>query len=132
MLLIASGDEVLRHDNRHRNQRVIRRMNAFAPPHRDTDVATVHSGQSWSLNVCRLLSEWLSGDPERKIHFYAVPSKEKWPFHTQVHDYVTNYPRIAYGVRCNSTLDRLRKDVVEEIHNDWQPHEPESAKTRHM
>ncbi len=57
----------------------------------------VHSGQSISLAVCKGLNDWLSGNPEQQVYFVAVPSKEKWLFHTIIYNVVTNFPPVAYG-----------------------------------
>ena len=81
---------------------------------------SVHSGQAWSLVVCRALDEWLSANPERTIEFHAVPSKRKWPFHFKIHEHLKNYPCIALGKRQDTTIDCLRKDAVEKVLEEWR------------
>lgn len=81
---------------------------------------SVHSRQSLSLAVCKTLTAWMAGDPDRQVHFYAVPSKSKWPFHTGIHDYVTKFPRVAYGSKPFTSLDRIRKDAVDMTLEEWQ------------
>ncbi len=78
------------------------------------------------MTVCLIscvqgLSDWLSGDPECRVYFAAVPSKEKWPFHTIVHNVVTKFPCVAYGNRpMRVTLDRVCKDEVEKALDEWR------------
>jgi hypothetical protein len=81
---------------------------------------SVHSGQSWSITVCKSLDAWLAADADRTVRFYAVPSKSKWPFHTIVHNHVTKYPRVALGARHTTTLNRVRKDKVEKALEEWR------------
>jgi hypothetical protein len=51
---------------------------------------SVHAGQGHSLEVCRLLANWLGADPERSVIFVKVLSCLEWGFHKDVHDYVTD------------------------------------------
>ncbi len=81
---------------------------------------SVHSGQSVLLAVCKSLSNWLSGNPEWRVYFVAVPSKEKWPFHTIVHDIMTKFPGVAYDNRpMHTTLNHIHKDEVKKSLEDW-------------
>lgn len=82
---------------------------------------SVHSEQSVSLAVCKGLDTWLSGDPECKVYFTAVPSKEKWPFYTIFHDMVTNFPQVAYSSKPACVmLDHVQKDKVEKALDEWR------------
>ncbi|CAA7271825.1 unnamed protein product [Cyclocybe aegerita] len=49
----------------------------------------VHSGQAFSLSVCRALQEWFEADDLRRITFVYVPSALRWDIHGEAHKYVT-------------------------------------------
>ncbi len=91
------------------------------------------------INSIPRMKKWLLGTPDAEsdakiwgqceqnltqltlwITTMAIPSEEKWPFHTIVHDVVTKFPYIAYGNRpIQVTLDRVCKDEVEKSLNKW-------------
>ncbi|CAA7263691.1 unnamed protein product [Cyclocybe aegerita] len=48
--------------------------------HRVVD-PSVHSGQAFSLSVCRALQEWFEADDLRRITFVYVPSALRWDIH---------------------------------------------------
>ncbi|CAA7271828.1 unnamed protein product [Cyclocybe aegerita] len=56
--------------------------------HRAVDPG-VHSGQAFSLSVCRALQEWFEADDLRRITFVYVPSALRWDIHGEAHKYVT-------------------------------------------
>ncbi|CAA7267366.1 unnamed protein product [Cyclocybe aegerita] len=56
--------------------------------HRAVDPG-VHSGQAFSLSVCRVLQEWFEADDLRCITFVYVPSALQWDIHGEAHKYVT-------------------------------------------
>ncbi|CAA7267776.1 unnamed protein product [Cyclocybe aegerita] len=56
--------------------------------HRAVDPG-MHSGQAFSLSVCRALQEWFEVDDLRRITFVYVPSALRWDIHGEAHKYVT-------------------------------------------
>ncbi|CAA7263221.1 unnamed protein product [Cyclocybe aegerita] len=67
--------------------------------HRAVDPG-VHSGQAFSLSVCRALQEWFEADDLRRITFVYVPSTLRWDIHGEAHKYVTKLK-----VRAGRLLD---------------------------
>ncbi|CAA7267579.1 unnamed protein product [Cyclocybe aegerita] len=53
--------------------------------HRAVDPG-VHSGQAFSLSVCRALEEWFEEDDLHRITFVYVPSALRWDIHGEAHN----------------------------------------------
>ncbi|CAA7270641.1 unnamed protein product [Cyclocybe aegerita] len=75
--------------------------------HRAVDPG-VHSGQAFSLSVCRALQEWFEADDLRRITFVYVPSAMRWGIHGEAHKYVTEL-KVRVGRRkTDNSIDALR------------------------
>ncbi|CAA7258924.1 unnamed protein product [Cyclocybe aegerita] len=75
--------------------------------HRAVDPG-VHSGQAFSLSVCRVLQEWFEADDLRHITFVYVPSALRWDIHGEAHKYVTEL-KVRVGRRkTDNSIDMLR------------------------
>ncbi|KAF5355016.1 hypothetical protein D9756_005205 [Leucocoprinus leucothites] len=80
---------------------------------------SIHSSQSHSIQVCRLLSDWLTAKPSRSIDFWDVPSKWRWKPHLKVHKDVTS-TRIHAPPRLGATLDFLRRKITNDCQKSWE------------
>ncbi|KAF5355017.1 hypothetical protein D9756_005204 [Leucocoprinus leucothites] len=67
---------------------------------------SIHLSQTHSIQVCRLLSDWLTAKPSHSIDFWDVPSKWRWKPHLKVHKDVTS-TCIHAPPRLGATLDFL-------------------------
>ncbi|KAF5351095.1 hypothetical protein D9756_008474 [Leucocoprinus leucothites] len=67
---------------------------------------SIHSSQLQSIQVCRLLSNWLTAKPSRSINFWDIPSKWRWSPHLKVHNDITS-TRIHAPSHTGATLDFL-------------------------
>ena len=90
---------------------------------------SVHSGQTHSLAVVRILSRWLSGDPRRTAHFVEVPSSFEWGPQRQAHDFARGLA-VAMGRNPWRSLDFVRKQVTTRALSDWQTQFKESSSYR--
>ncbi|CAA7270896.1 unnamed protein product [Cyclocybe aegerita] len=63
--------------------------------HRAVD-PSVHSGQAFSLSVCRALQEWFEADDLCHITFVYAPSALRWDIHGEAHKYVTELKDPTY------------------------------------
>ncbi|CAA7270662.1 unnamed protein product [Cyclocybe aegerita] len=61
---------------------------SMSSAHRAVDPG-VHSGQAFSLSVCRALQEWFEADDLCHITFVYVPSALRWDIHGEAHKHAT-------------------------------------------
>ncbi|CAA7267376.1 unnamed protein product [Cyclocybe aegerita] len=77
--------------------------------HRAVD-PSVHSGQAFSLSVCRALQEWFEADDLHRITFVYVPSALQWDIHGEAHKYVTEL-KVRVGPVLNGSPLAIYKHV---------------------
>ncbi|CAA7267587.1 unnamed protein product [Cyclocybe aegerita] len=86
--------------------------------HRAVDPG-VHSGQAFSLSVCRALQEWFEADDLRRITFVYVPSAMRWDIHGEAHKYVTEL-KVRVGRRkTDNSIDALRSRAAHSVLDSW-------------
>ncbi|CAA7264634.1 unnamed protein product [Cyclocybe aegerita] len=86
--------------------------------HRAVDPG-VHSGQAFSLSVCRTLQEWFEADDLRRITFVYVPSALRWDIHGEAHKYVTEL-KVRVGRRkMDNSIDALRSRAAHSVLDSW-------------
>ncbi|CAA7270791.1 unnamed protein product [Cyclocybe aegerita] len=78
--------------------------------HRAVDPG-MHSGQAFSLSVCRALQEWFEADDLRRITFIYVPSALRWDIHGEAHKYVTEL-KVRVGRRKTDNYPRFLGDIA--------------------
>ena len=71
------------------------------------------------MAVCRLLSDWLEAMPARRVLFVEVPSKMKWGIQHKAHARANDLPPISHGIRPETTLDKVRKDLTDSCLDAW-------------
>ncbi|CAA7261906.1 unnamed protein product [Cyclocybe aegerita] len=92
--------------------------NSMPSPHRAVDPG-VHSGQAFSLSVCRALQEWFEADDLRRITFVYVPSAMRWDIHGEAHKYVTEL-KVRVGCRkTDNSIDALRSQAAHSVLDSW-------------
>ncbi|CAA7267560.1 unnamed protein product [Cyclocybe aegerita] len=74
--------------------------------HRAVD-PSIHSGQAFSLSVCRALQEWFEADDLRHITFVYVPSALRWDIHGEAHKYVTELKVRVGRCKTDNSIDTL-------------------------
>ena len=79
---------------------------------------SVHSGQGHSLAVCRALSNWFTGHPDRTIKFVQVPSSLKWGLQYRAHLYAREL-RAGVGVNPHRSFDFVRQRVTKTALDRW-------------
>ncbi|CAA7270890.1 unnamed protein product [Cyclocybe aegerita] len=86
--------------------------------HRAVDPG-VHSGQAFSLSVCRTLQEWFEADDLRRVTFVYVPSALRWDIHGEAHKYVTEL-KVRVGRRkTDNSIDALRSRAAHSVLDSW-------------
>ncbi|CAA7264639.1 unnamed protein product [Cyclocybe aegerita] len=86
--------------------------------HRAVD-PSVHSGQAFSLSVCRTLREWFEVDDLCCITFVYVPSALQWDIHGEAHKYVTEL-KVRVGCRkTDNSLDVLHSRAAHSVLDSW-------------
>ncbi|CAA7271388.1 unnamed protein product [Cyclocybe aegerita] len=86
--------------------------------HRAVDPG-VHSGQAFSLSVCRILKEWFEADDLRCVTFVYVPSALRWDIHGEAHKYVTEL-KVRVGRRkTDNSIDALRSRAAHSVLDSW-------------
>ncbi|CAA7270835.1 unnamed protein product [Cyclocybe aegerita] len=86
--------------------------------HRAVDPG-VHSGQAFSLSVCRVLQEWFEADDLRHITFVYVPSALRWDIHGEAHKYVTEL-KVRVGRRkTDNSIDTLHSKATHSVLDSW-------------
>ncbi|CAA7261915.1 unnamed protein product [Cyclocybe aegerita] len=86
--------------------------------HRAVDPG-VHSGQAFSLSVCRALQEWFEADDLRRVTFVYVPSALRWDIHGEAHKYVTEL-KVRVGRRkTDNSIDTLRSRAAHSVLDSW-------------
>jgi hypothetical protein len=81
---------------------------------------SVHASQGHSLEVCRMLADWLGADPEQSVTFVKVLSCLKWGFHKDVHDYVMDLDSwVSMGKRPYTSIDYARKCATDTCQDEW-------------
>ncbi|CAA7267578.1 unnamed protein product [Cyclocybe aegerita] len=86
--------------------------------HRAVDPG-VHSGQAFSLSVCRALEEWFEEDDLHRITFVYVPSALWWDIHGEAHKYVTEL-KVRVGRRkTDNSIDTLRSRAAHSVLDSW-------------
>ncbi|CAA7271400.1 unnamed protein product [Cyclocybe aegerita] len=86
--------------------------------HRAVDPG-VHSGQAFSLSVCRALQEWFEADDFRRITFVYVPSALRWDIHGEAHKYVTELKVRVGGCKTDNSIDALRSRATHSVLDSW-------------
>ncbi|CAA7270840.1 unnamed protein product [Cyclocybe aegerita] len=80
---------------------------------------SVHSGQAFSLSVCRALQEWFEADDLHCITFLYVPSALHWDIHGKVHKYVTEL-KVRVGRRkMDNSIDVLHSQAAHSVLDSW-------------
>ncbi|CAA7264614.1 unnamed protein product [Cyclocybe aegerita] len=86
--------------------------------HRAVD-PSMHSGQAFSLSVCRALQEWFEADDLHRITFIYVPSALRWDIHGEAHKYVTEL-KVRVGCRKTAnSIDMLRSRATHSVLDSW-------------
>ncbi|CAA7268127.1 unnamed protein product [Cyclocybe aegerita] len=86
--------------------------------HRAVD-PSVHSGQAFSLSVCRTLQEWFEADDLCRVTFVYVPSALRWDIHGEAHKYVTEL-KVRVGRReTDNSIDALRSRAAHSVLDSW-------------
>ncbi|CAA7264621.1 unnamed protein product [Cyclocybe aegerita] len=86
--------------------------------HRAVD-PSMHSGQAFSLSVCRALQEWFEVDDLCCITFIYVSSALWWDIHGEAHRYVTEL-KVRVGRRkTDNSIDTLRSQAVHSVLDSW-------------
>ncbi|CAA7271401.1 unnamed protein product [Cyclocybe aegerita] len=86
--------------------------------HRVVD-PSMHSGQAFSLSVCRALQEWFKADDLRHITFVYVPSALWWDIHGEAHKYVTEL-KVRVGHRkTDNSIDVLCSRAAHSVLDSW-------------
>jgi hypothetical protein len=81
---------------------------------------SIHTGQGHSLEVCRVLAEWLRADPKQLVTFVKVLSCLEWGFHKDVHDYVTDLGSwVSMGRHPYTSIDYARKCATDACQDEW-------------
>ncbi|CAA7268151.1 unnamed protein product [Cyclocybe aegerita] len=95
--------------------------------HRAVD-PSVHSGQAFSLSVCRALQEWFEVDNLHRITFVYIPSALRWDIHGEAHKYVTELKvRVGFLDSWSSTFQDPTyqgSEFLELQQPDGQPLQP--------
>ncbi|CAA7271826.1 unnamed protein product [Cyclocybe aegerita] len=86
--------------------------------HRAVD-PSVHSGQAFSLSVCRVLQEWFEVDDLRRITFIYVPSALRWDIHGEAHRYVTELKVRVGRCKTDNSIDALRSRAAHSVLDLW-------------
>ncbi|CAA7267774.1 unnamed protein product [Cyclocybe aegerita] len=99
-------------------QHIIVFTDSMGSAHRAVD-PSVHSGQAFSLSVCRALQEWFEADDLRCITFVYVPSALRWDIHGEAHKYVTEL-KVRVGRRkTDNSIDALRSRAAHSVLDLW-------------
>ncbi|CAA7269041.1 unnamed protein product [Cyclocybe aegerita] len=86
--------------------------------HRAVD-PSVHSGQAFSLSVCRALQEWFKADDLHRITFIYVPSALRWDIHGEAHKYVTELKVRVGHCKTDNSIDALCSQAVHSVLDSW-------------
>ncbi|CAA7267352.1 unnamed protein product [Cyclocybe aegerita] len=86
--------------------------------HRAVDPG-VHSGQAFSLSVCRALQEWFEADDLCRITFIYVPSALQWDIHGVAHKYVTKLKVRVEHRKTDNSIDALRSRAAHSVLDSW-------------
>ncbi|CAA7258942.1 unnamed protein product [Cyclocybe aegerita] len=86
--------------------------------HRAVD-PSVHSGQAFSLSVCRTLQEWFKADDLCRITFVYVLSALRWDIHGDAHKYVTKLKVRTGRRKTDNSIDALRSRAVHSVLDLW-------------
>jgi hypothetical protein len=79
---------------------------------------SVHSGQIFSLDSCRVLHPWLAEDGEHSIALWHAPARFEWKVQKAAHDSVVHI-RIAAGPRPRTSRDFLAACSNVQAIKDW-------------
>ncbi|CAA7267343.1 unnamed protein product [Cyclocybe aegerita] len=79
----------------------------------------VHSGQAFSLSVCRALQEWFEADDLRRVTFVYVPSALWWDIHGEAHKYVTELKVRVGRCKTDNSIDALRSWAAHSVLDSW-------------
>ncbi|CAA7271377.1 unnamed protein product [Cyclocybe aegerita] len=80
---------------------------------------SVHSGQAFSLAVCRALQGWFEVDDLRRITFVYIPSALRWDIHGEAHKYITKL-KVRVGRRkTDNSIDALRSQATHSVLDSW-------------
>ncbi|KDR77365.1 hypothetical protein GALMADRAFT_139348 [Galerina marginata CBS 339.88] len=80
---------------------------------------SLHSSQSHSLRVCKVLETWLEDDLLHWISFHFVPTKLKWRYQHMVHNYAASTYHRPVDFGSWVTFDRLRSESDSQIALHW-------------
>ena len=79
----------------------------------------VRSGQVFSLDACKSVHPWLSGDDGRRILLMQVPSRLEWGVQKKAHDAAKAVPRISVGPHPRTSIDFLLAKADRLAEGDW-------------
>ncbi|RXW18106.1 hypothetical protein EST38_g7745 [Candolleomyces aberdarensis] len=91
---------------------------SMAVARRSVDLS-VHTGQAYSLAVCKALSEWFSGGGDRSLEFIGTLSKLEWGIHHQAHLASRSLPPIPAGRRPATSPDSVHKHITQTALDSW-------------
>ncbi|CAA7265982.1 unnamed protein product [Cyclocybe aegerita] len=86
--------------------------------HRAVD-PSVHSGQAFSLSVCRALQEWFEASDLCRITFVYVPSALRWDIHGEAHKYVTELKVTVGHRKTDNSIDVLHSRAMHSVLDSW-------------
>ncbi|CAA7267594.1 unnamed protein product [Cyclocybe aegerita] len=86
--------------------------------HRAVD-PSIHSGQAFSLSVCRTLQEWFEVDDLHCITFVYVPSALRWDIHGEAHKYITELKVRVGRHKTDNSIDVLRSRAAHSVLDSW-------------
>jgi hypothetical protein len=81
---------------------------------------SIHAGQGHSLEVCRMLANWLGADPKQSVTFVKVLSHLEWGFHKDIHDYITDLgSQVSMGRHPYTSIDYACKRATDACQDEW-------------
>ncbi|CAA7267607.1 unnamed protein product [Cyclocybe aegerita] len=86
--------------------------------HRAVD-PSMHSGQAFSLSVCRALQEWFKADVLHCITFVYIPSALWWDIHGEAHKYITELKVRVGHCKTDNSIDVLRSRAAHSSLDAW-------------
>ncbi|CAA7270012.1 unnamed protein product [Cyclocybe aegerita] len=80
---------------------------------------SIHSGQAFSLSVCRALQEWFEVDDLCCITFVYVLSALQWDIHADAHKYASEL-KVRVGHRkTDNSIDTLHSQAAHSVLDSW-------------
>ncbi|CAA7270787.1 unnamed protein product [Cyclocybe aegerita] len=85
----------------------------------------MHSGQAFSLSVCRALQERFEADDLHHITFVYIPSALRWDIHGEAHKYVTELKVRVGRCKTDNSIDTLRSQAAHSVLDSWKLQQPD-------